>query len=94
MYDTIDMNNRRQYQYSPGLKPYRVETISVADGDVIILHLAKDIDFAELNTIRADIQKMFPNNTILCANENILESISVIKKEKNPFVEFDLEDLL
>jgi hypothetical protein len=91
MSNMIDMNNRRQYQYLQTPHPYKVEVLSVADGDVIILHLSKDLDFDEMSHIRADVQKCFPNNQVICANEHILESISIIKKETNPFsLELDL----
>lgn len=96
MSNVIDMNNRRryEYQYKDTPHPYKVEVLSVADGDVIILHLSKDLNFDEVGQIQADVQKYFPNNQVICANEHILESISIIKKEKNPFVNFELEDLL
>ena len=103
MSNMIDMNNRRQYNYlNQPLKPYNIETLSVSDGDVIILHLAKDLDLEELASVQKEIQQYFPNNQVICANEHILESITVIKKEKNPFaMELDLgsialnmEDLL
>jgi hypothetical protein len=72
-------------------KPYRIETLNVSDGDVIILHLAKDLDFDELASVQKEIQQYFPNNQVICANEHILESITIIKKETNPFgLELDL----
>ena len=82
--------------------PYNIEVLSVSDGDVIILHLAKDLDFDELASVQKEMQQYFPNNQVICANEHILESITVIKREKNPFaLELDLgsislntEDLL
>lgn len=84
------------------VKPYNIEVLSVSDGDVIILHLAKDLDFDEMTSVQKEIQQYFPNNQVICANEHILESITIIKKEKNPFaLELDLgsialnmEDLL
>lgn len=72
-------------------KPYRIETLNVADGDVILLHLAKDLDFDELASVQKEIQQYFPNNQVICANEHILESITIIKRENNPFgLELDL----
>ena len=84
------------------IKPYNIEVLSVSDGDVIILHLAKDLDIDELNSVQKEMQRYFPNNQIICANEHILESITVLKKEetKNPFdldlgkIEMDWKDLV
>ena len=71
-------------------EPYRIETLTVKDGDVIILHLAKDLDFDDMNSIHKEIQQYFPNNQVICANEHILESITIIKKEENPYL-FNLD---
>lgn len=76
------------------IKPYNIEVLSVSDGDVILLHLANDLDLDDINTIRKEIQQYFPNNQVICANDHILKRITVFQKEKNPFVEFNLEDLL
>jgi hypothetical protein len=67
------------------IKPYNVEVVEVKDGDVILLHLATNLDLDEIKSIRQEIQKQFPNNIILCANELILDRITVFKKEENPF---------
>ena len=95
MSNMIDMNNRRQYNYlNQQPKPYNIETLSVSDGDVIILHLAKDLDFDELASVQKEIQQYFPNNQVICANEHILESITIIKREQNPFaLELDLGEI-
>lgn len=70
-------------------EPYRIETLAVKDGDIIILHLAKDLDFNEMSMIQKDIQQYFPNNQVICANEHILESITVLHKENNPFIDLN-----
>lgn len=88
--DVINMNNRRQYQYVQTPQPYNIETISVSEGDVIILHLANNLDLDEINAISKDIAQYFPNNKVLCANENILKKISVVKQTQNPFLYIDL----
>lgn len=91
MSNVIDMNNRRQYKY---LQDFQVETIRVADGDTIILHLADNLDIDDINSIQKEIQKYFPTNQVICANRLILDKITVIKRDNNPFVNIDLEDLL
>ena len=81
-------NNNFQHivGYHTSVKPYNIEVLSVSDGDVIICHLAKDLDFDELNSVQKEIQQYFPNNQVICANEHILESITIIKKEENPYL--------
>ena len=76
------------------LKAYQIETIKVSDGDVILLHLANNLDLDDINAIRKDVQQYFPNNQVLCANDHILKKITVFKKEENPFCDINLEDLL
>lgn len=68
------------------VKPYNIEVLSVSDGDIIILHLAKDLDLDDINNIHKEIQQYFPNNQVICANEHILKSITIIKKEENPYL--------
>ncbi len=76
------------------LKAYQIETLHVSDGDVIILHLSDGLTMDDINYIYKDVQQYFPNNKVICANEHILKKISVIKKDTNPFINIDLEDLL
>jgi hypothetical protein len=73
------------------IKPYNIETLHISDGDVIILHLANNLGLDDINYIKKDIQSYFPNNQVLCANEHILKSITVVKKENNPFIDMDLD---
>lgn len=91
MSNVIDMNNRRQYKY---LQDFQVETIKVADGDTIILHLSDKLDIDDINIIQKEMQKCFPNNQIICANRCILDKITIVKQEQNPFININLEDLL
>ena len=74
--------NGIDYDIGPAasMKPYNIETFNVDEGDVILLHLSKNCDIDDINAISQEIKKIFPNNTILAANELILEGISIIKK--------------
>ena len=67
------------------IKPYNIEVVEIKDGDIILLHLAKDLNLDEIKSIQQEMQRQFPNNVILCANELILDRITVFKKEENPF---------
>ena len=62
-------------------KPYRIEALPIRDGDVIILHLSNDLDLDSVYSIQKDVQKEFPNNKVLCANDNILKSITVLQSD-------------
>lgn len=73
--------NGIDYDIGPAnMKPYNIETFNIDEGDVILLHLSKNCDINDINAISQEIKKIFPNNTILAANELILEGISIIKK--------------
>lgn len=91
MSNVISMGNRRQYKY---LQDFQVETINVTDGDTIILHLSDKLDIDDINIIQKEMQKCFPNNQVICANRCILDKITIVKHEQNPFVNINLEDLL
>ena len=91
MSNVISMDNRRQYKY---LQDFQVETINVADGDTIILHLSDKLDIDDINIIQKEMQKCFPNNQVICANRCILDKITIVKQEQNPFIDIDWEGLL
>ena len=87
MSNMVNMNNRHQDTYlNQQPKSYNIESLSVSDGDVIILHLNNNLDLDDMNSIRKNIQQSFPNNQVICVNEHILESITIIKKEKNSYL--------
>ena len=82
--NVISMENRRKYKY---IEDYQIETFKVAEGDTIILHLNKNLDVDDINSIHQEIQQLFPKNTVICANECILSKITILKKdEDNPFL--------
>lgn len=72
--------NGQTYDIGATISPYRIEALPVKDGDVIILHLADNLDFDDIAVIQKDIQKDFPNNKVICANDHILKSITVLQK--------------
>ena len=73
------------------IKPYDIQTISLAPNDVILCHINDDCDFDELHHIQNELKKVFPNNTVLVANEHILKRITIFKAE-NPIQATWLED--
>lgn len=75
------------------IKPYAVELVHVQPNDIILLHVAEDMDFADLNAIQHEIQQMCPNNTILVANEHILKKITIFRPDK-PIEAYDLDNSL
>ena len=75
------------------IKPYAVELVHVQPNDIILLHIAEDMDFADLNAIQHEIQQMCPNNTILVANEHILKKITIFRPDK-PMEAYDLDNSL
>lgn len=69
---------------------YDIQTISVKPNDVILLQVSEYLDLDEINQIREEVMKVFPNNSILLANHHILEKLSIIRKdENNPFENSD-----
>ena len=65
------------------IKPYDIQTISLAPNDVILCHISEDCDFDDLHHIQNELKKVFPNNTVLVANEHILKRITIFKTENS-----------
>ena len=75
----ISMDNRRRYEYKANPKEYSIQTISVEPGDVILVHVSEDLDLDSVNQIFKELEKSFPDNNILIANEYILKGLTIIK---------------
>lgn len=75
----IPMDSRRKYEYKANPKEYSIQTISVEPGDVILVHVSEDLDLNSVNQIFKELEKSFPDNNILIANEYILKGLTIIK---------------
>lgn len=75
----ISMDNRRKYEYKANPKEYNIQTISVEPCDVILVHVSEDLDLDSVNQIFKELEKSFPDNNILIANEYILKGLTIIK---------------
>ena len=82
----ISMDNRRKYEYKANPKEYSIQTISVEPSDVILVHVSEDLDIDTVNQIYNELQKSFPNNNILIANEYILKGLTIIKPQTGKVV--------
>lgn len=60
-------------------KPYNIETFNLKKGDVILLHLHEDLDLDDTRMILEDMEKVFPDNTVLVANEYILKGLTILR---------------
>ena len=82
----ISMDNRRKYEYKANPKEYNIQTISVEPGDVILVHVSEDLDLESVNQIFQELEKSFPDNNILIANEYILKGLTIIKPQTGKVV--------
>ena len=82
----ISMDNRRKYDYKANPKEYSIQTISVEPGDVILVHVSEDLDLESVNQIFQELEKSFPDNNILIANEYILKGLTIIKPQTGKVV--------
>lgn len=60
-------------------KPYNIETFNIQQGDVVLLHLNRDLDIDDTRMILEEMEKIFPNNTVLVANEHILKGLTILR---------------
>ena len=77
--EVISMDNHRKYEYKANPKEYSVQTISTDPGDIILVHVSEDLDLDSVNTIYGELTKAFPNNSVLIANDYILQGLTIIK---------------
>ena len=82
----ISMDNRRKYEYKANPKEYSIQTVSVEPSDVILVHVSEDLDIDTVKQIYNELQKSFPNNNILIANEYILKGLTIIKPQTGKVV--------
>lgn len=60
-------------------KPYNIETFNLQKGDVILLHLNEDLDIDTVSDILSNMKEVFPDNTVLVANEYILKGLTILR---------------
>jgi hypothetical protein len=77
--EVISLDSRRKYEYKTNPKEYSIQTISVEPGDVILVHVAEDLDIDTINAIHGELIKAFPKNNVLIANEYILKGLTIVK---------------
>lgn len=75
----ISMDSHRKYEYKSNPKEYSIQTISVEPGDVILVHVSEDLDLNSINQIFKELEKSFPDNNILIANEHILKGLTILR---------------
>ena len=77
----ISMDRRRKYEYKEQPNSYNIQTIKTEPGDVILVHVAEDLDIETVNQIYDELKKSFPDNNVLIANEYILKGLTIIKPQ-------------
>ena len=86
MYNTISMDNRRQYTHIDGTtgtwKGYDIQTVSLQPNDVILVHVSDNLRLDECQQIMENLREIFPNNQTVLCNEHILKGMTIIRPEK------------
>lgn len=75
------------------IKDYEVQLINVQPTDVILLHVSENLYLDDVATIQNEVQRAFPNNTILVANENILKKITVFRPDQPIMIADELSNI-
>lgn len=71
---------------------YDIQIIPVKKDDVLLLHVSKYMDLDDCQNILREVKRVYPNNDVLIANENILEKITILRKDDSSST-FDLKTL-
>ena len=61
---------------------YNIQTVKPDPNDVILVHVSENLDLDSVNAIHKELEKAFPYNSILIANEYILKGLTIIKPPK------------
>ena len=72
-------NINTDYGIVGNLKGYDIQKISIEPNDVLLCHISANISVYECGQILEELQKAFPNNTVLLCNEHVLKGITVLK---------------
>ena len=59
-----------------------VEVVNLNPNDVIVLHLHEDVDYECANELVKNLQKTFPNNSVIFKHPLLVESISIVHSEE------------
>ena len=60
-------------------KGYEIQKVSLDPGDVLLCHISANMDVHDCTHILNELQKAFPNNTVMLCNEHVLKGMTVIK---------------
>ena len=90
MSDIISMDNRRKYEW----KGYDLQVVDIQPGDTLLFHINDDIDVETVAVIMEEINKVFPNNTIIPVNKWILKGLTIIRQAEkiNDIVNLNIID--
>mgnify|MGYP003309354071 CR=1 FL=1 len=73
------------------IKNYDIQTVSVEPGDVILAHISADMNIDECQAILEELNKAFPENTVLLVNEYVLKGMTILHnkgyKKENQIVD-------
>ena len=89
--DIITFDNRKEYQplfdetkgVISAFKGYDIQTVNIQPNDVILLHLNDDIDVETISSLLEEMNKIFPENTIIPVNEWVLKGMTILRQSKN-----------
>ena len=63
------------------MKEYNIQTISVKPGDVLLVQVNDNLDINSVRDIFKEVQKCFPENSVLMANHHILNNLKILRPE-------------
>lgn len=70
---------------------YDIQKVSVEPGDVILAHISANMNIDECQAILEELNKAFPENTVLLVNEYVLKGMTILHnkgyKKENQIVD-------
>ena len=58
---------------------YKIQKVSLDPGDVLLCHISANMDVHSCRSILDELQKAFPDNTVMLCNEHVLKGMTIIK---------------
>lgn len=72
---------------------YKIQKVSLEPGDVLLCHISENMRLDDCQSILKELQRAFPNNTVMLCNEQVLKGMTIIKRSKeiSPIVDITEE---
>ena len=63
-------------------KGYDIQIVDIQPGDTLLVHVNDDVDLQSCLSIHKELEKQFPENTIIMCNEWVLKGMTILRQSE------------